>query len=593
MAPPPESPSAPPPLPELMVAAAAHLLHRATGGSEPALAPLERLRHALAICHTPGAKDLPEALRCRAHIAAGTLLHEHTEDHALAIGHLRSALQACGRIAGSDWDCWLEAVTAALRVIKSLLRSGMLKESKVLLECVRGVLQHESSGHEAAPWLSAHCGALHVSLLVREGQFAAAGRMVTSARDAVVALPRDAASVPGLHSWATRDELLRVLSLHSTLILARQGAHGPAREALDELLSACAVPARDARQAAVAAEAKLLRAALAIARMDFETALETLKDLHAGLHSDDEHASSAAGAKASSSAAASAAATAVTSSSGAASAAATAVAPRCPSGRTVWKLLLAQLAMALGERSTALELVDEAMDVAQLKPGRRATAAHGASGSSAGAQGASGSSAGARSATLAQWCELLRLLLRVPSPKAQLEALDKMLHAEEGKPQRLLRSAIFLVQGHASLALGQHEDAERRLKKCIKDSASESRCDALAAPALAALAAAVGPRADDPAIAAAPTADAAEALRAQKKRRAEDALSSALIIGAKMFDEHMRRRALESFTAFYEVVGDMAHAAEFGELLTQHMSEYNSRLAAARETQALSKLRRL
>ena len=576
-----------------MVAAAAHLLHRATGGSEPALAPLERLRHALAICHTPGAKDLPEALRCRAHIAAGTLLHEHTEDHALAIGHLRSALQACGRIAGSDWDCWLEAVTAALRVIKSLLRSGMLKESKVLLECVRGVLQHESSGHEAAPWLSAHCGALHVSLLVREGQFAAAGRMVTSARDAVVALPRDAASVPGLHSWATRDELLRVLSLHSTLILARQGAHGPAREALDELLSACAVPARDARQAAVAAEAKLLRAALAIARMDFETALETLKDLHAGLHSDDEHASSAAGAKASSSAAASAAATAVTSSSGAASAAATAVAPRCPSGRTVWKLLLAQLAMALGERSTALELVDEAMDVAQLKPGRRATAAHGASGSSAGVQGASGSSAGARSATLAQWCELLRLLLRVPSPKAQLEALDKMLHAEEGKPQRLLRSAIFLVQGHASLALGQHEDAERRLKKCIKDSASESRCDALAAPALAALAAAVGPRADDPAIAAAPTADAAEALRAQKKRRAEDALSSALIIGAKMFDEHMRRRALESFTAFYEAVGDTAHAAEFGELLTQHMSEYNARLAAARETQALPKLRRL
>jgi hypothetical protein len=274
--------SAPRPPPELMVAAAAHLLHRATGGSEPALAPLERLRHALAICHTPGAKDLPEALRCRAHIAAGTLLHEHTEDHALAIGHLRSAVQACGRIAGSDWDCWLEAVTAALRVIKSLLRSGMLKESKVLLECVRGVLQLESSGHEAAPWLAAHCGALHVSLLVREGQFAAAGRMVTSARDAVVALPRDAASVPGLHSWATRDELLRVLSLHSTLILARQGAHGPAREALDELLSACALPTSDARQAAVAAEAKLLRAALAIARMDFETALETLKAWNTG-----------------------------------------------------------------------------------------------------------------------------------------------------------------------------------------------------------------------------------------------------------------------------------------------------------------------
>jgi hypothetical protein len=60
-----------------------------------------------------------------------------------------------------------------------------------------------------------------------------------------------------------------------------------------------------------------------------------------------------------------------------------------------------------------------------------------------------------------------------------------------------------------------------------------------------------------------------------------------------MFDEHMRRRALESFTAFYELVGDMAHAAEFGELLTQHMSEYNARLAAARETQALPKLRRL
>ena len=568
--------SAPPPPPELMVAAAAHLLHRATGGSEPALAPLERLRHALAICHTPGAKDLPEALRCRAHIAAGTLLHEHTEDHALAIGHLRSAVQACGRIAGSDWDCWLEAVTAALRVIKSLLRSGMLKESKVLLECVRGVLQLESSGHEAAPWLAAHCGALHVSLLVREGQFAAAGRMVTSARDAVVALPRDAASVPGLHSWATRDELLRVLSLHSTLILARQGAHGPAREALDELLSACALPTSDARQAAVAAEAKLLRAALAIARMDFETALETLKDLHAGLHSDDEHASCAA----------SCAAGVKSSSAAAASAATNAVAPRCPSGRTVWKLLLAQLALALGERSAALELVDEAMDVAQPEPGRRAAAAQGTSGTT-------GSSAGARSATLAQWCELLRLLLRAPSPKAQLEALDKMLHAEEGKPQRLLRSAIFLVQGHASLALGQHEDAERRLKKCIKDSASESRCDALAAPALAALAAAVGPRADDPAIAAALTADDAEGLRAQKKRRAEDALSSALIIGAKMFDEHMRRRALESFTAFYELVGDMAHAAEFGELLTQHMSEYNARLAAARETQALPKLRRL
>ena len=60
-----------------------------------------------------------------------------------------------------------------------------------------------------------------------------------------------------------------------------------------------------------------------------------------------------------------------------------------------------------------------------------------------------------------------------------------------------------------------------------------------------------------------------------------------------MFDEHMRRRALESFTAFYEAVGDTAHAAEFGELLTQHMSEYNARLAAARETQALPKLRRL
>ena len=79
--------------------------------------------------------------------------------------------------------------------MQALIRSGTLKHARELLETLQGVLQQPPSTnaseaeHQAVARLSAHVGVLHVSLLQREGQLVAAGRMLVKVRELVESLP--------------------------------------------------------------------------------------------------------------------------------------------------------------------------------------------------------------------------------------------------------------------------------------------------------------------------------------------------------------------------------------------------------------------
>lgn len=545
------SPPSPPPERAVLVAAARHLLSRATSAAESAES---RLHCALAICNTSGAKDLPEEVRCRAHVAAGTLLHERDGHQAWAVSHLRSAMQACGRQCHWDWDCFLETVSAALRISQTLLRHGMLKEVKALHECLKGVLQQEASGHnpmptqrpdgsrEAVQWLSAHCSALNVSLLVHEGQFNAAARALTSARDATLALPTEATSVAGLASFASRDELLSVLSVHSTLILARQGELDQAAAGLQELLAASQASIKAMTHAAHDAtrvrmklcEGRVLAATMSIARLDFSTAFVTFHELHRTLHA--------------------APATALDMS-------APVPPPRSPIGKSVWLVLVAQLALAVEDKPVAIGLLREARaaDAASALP----------------------------SAALGLWCELLLLLLEETRPAVLRDALSRLVQAEKARPLRLLRSAVYYAQGLTALALEQPAEAERLLARCVKHTIGDSRCDGLTASALAAMAAASR--------AGGAGGDGGDGLpeRERKRRRAEDSLSSALIIAARMADDGIKRRTLDGFAKHYRALGEKEQQLEFEQMLSTHTEEHEAKLARTRASEEYAALLRM
>ena len=113
----------------------------------------------------------------------------------------------------------------------------------------------------------------------------------------------------------------------------------------------------------------------------------------------------------------------------------------------------------------------------------------------------------------------------------------------------------------------------------------ESRCDALAAASLTALAAALDalPGADS-ADAAGGEVEGREGKEGPKRKRVEDSLSSALCIAAKMEDLHAQQRALQGWTKHYESVGDAQQASAFGDLFQEFAGKHGRTLKKARRS---------
>ena len=139
-----------------------------------------------------------------------------------------------------------------------------------------------------------------------------------------------------------------------------------------------------------------------------------------------------------------------------------------------------------------------------------------------------------------------------------------------------------------------------RACRCCRQ-VEESKCNGLTASALPLLAAAIGPL--SPEEAASGGGDSGEGEgeaigegaggqsgHAKKKRRAEDSLSSGLIIAARMQDAHAKRRALAGFASHYAAVGDAEQAREFSEMLTEFGAQADAERDAAREGGAYTKL---
>mgnify|MGYP006151977743 CR=1 FL=1 len=353
---------------------ARELLRRSAEATEPC----EAIRCVLAICHTAGSKELPDTLRCRAHLAAGSLLHEHTEEPAQAVQHIRIALGLCSKLTHSSSDCLLKTVCGAIRVAQSLLRSGALSEARKLLSTIQGVLQQQTDGTrgsandskappplppqmlEAVQWLKAHAGVLHVGLSVREGQLMAAERKAQGLIDVVHALP----GTHGLSTCPSREELLRVLRLHLAIILVRQGELTQGASKLDELLvdlkHAVAGDESDGRRATLAVEAGLLRASVHVARLEFDAVLALAPQLQEALCRPREHTSDGR------------------------------AADRLPSGTSAWLLLVAHAALRVGDGHGAAKLLKRAAE----------------------AEATRGCAPGA----VSQWCELMLVLLQPLSP---------------------------------------------------------------------------------------------------------------------------------------------------------------------------------
>jgi len=200
------------------------------------------------------------------------------------------------------------------------------------------------------------------------------------------------------------------------------------------------------------------------------------------------------------------------------------------------------------------------------------------------------------------------VLLKPLSPSERVFALRKLSGEEGGEEggvrplkDKILRSALFLSQGQACLALGHREEAERLLARCVKHTVEESKCNGLTASALPLLAAAIGPLSPEEADAgggdsgegegeAVGEGSGGQSGHALKKRRAEDSLSSGLIIAARMQDGHAKRRALAGFASHYAAVGDAEQAREFSEMLTEFGAQADAERDAAREGGAYTSL---
>ena len=577
--------TSPPPRPEAREAAAIELLRRSAIASS---APRERIRCALAA--TQAGSNLPAPLRCRAHLALGELLHEHADEPVLAVTHLRSAIGLCDR-PSTPAPLRLAVLCRSMSVGQGLVRSGQLKDARSLLETLQGALLKGSGAegdHDApAPpdptghWLLAHVGVLRVVLLVRDGLLKPAERMLPDVIAHVDTLPASfrhacmkdktvTASQPALATaiyGPTRSALRRVLEFQKASILAQQGELRDATKAVDELLSqtsqaadAAKLDARErggapnldgAADAAINDEARLLRASLHVTKLEFDQAIALAKELKPILCPFPTPVAASPAQKKRQRDAAQA----------------TAPAPSRAHGRASWLLLLAHAALALEEYGVANQLVQRAADSLAGTPHPAQT-------------------------VLSLWVKMLECMLDPEQGETRAETLRSLTVSEEVRSHRLLRGTVFLAQGEASLAAGAAEEAERRLTRCVKFCVGESRCDVLAAASLTALAAAVGANgggaADGEASSSATVTspggggDGGEADKDPKRRRSEDALSSALCMAAKMEDLHAQRRTLKGWSQHYVNIGDETQATAFGELYAEFEGKLSRRLRKAR-----------
>ena len=554
-------PSSPPPPAAEREAAAVELLRRASVTSTE---PRERIRAALAAVQI---SSLPKALRCRAHLSAAELLNEYADEPLQTVTHMRHAVGLCERSSSITPRLRLAVLCRSTAICQDLVRSGQLKDARQLLETLQGALQPEGAAEAddeaiAPPpptdpptaWLLAHVGVLHVCLLVREGYLKPAERMLPSVRKKVDALPKQSALTPpkgdelltaaAASSFPTRTALMRVLEFQHALLLAQQGELKEAATALDAIIRRTAEAASskgdDAETAAEAAlhhEAKLLRASVHIASYEFDDAVALAKQLRQPLCAKQAAKDPKTGRKRPRH-----------------------LADRRAHGTPSLLLLLAHAALGIEQHQTAAELVARASAALDADPHPAQSA-------------------------LSVWCKMLRILLEPSAPTTRQEAVRRLAAEEEARSHRLLRGTLFLVHGEASLALGQMEEAERRLARCIKLSVGESRCDALAAASLAAIAAALGSR---------PAGDGGEDSGSQggsagsssagggQRGRTEDSLSSALMISSKMEDLHIQLRALKGWAKHYESIGDTTQAKAFNELLSDFEGKLSKRLKKAK-----------
>ena len=305
------TPSSPPPPPALLEDAARLLLDRGARSSEPQ----ERLRCALAVANAAG--DLPVDIRCCAHVQAGHELHAQCEEPRQTVYHLRAALGLCDlQRTELPATLLLSSLSEACSTAQDMLHHGTLKQARALLETLQGVLQ-EQWAEECEPTfagairrLSAHAGVLHAYLMLGEGLLPAAARLLPTVRDEVDALPADADARAPDAPWASRRLLLLACSLASALVHTRQGELDLATHETDALLAdadaaasvsplpshvpspspavaaspraAASVASAEAERSAALAlanEARLLRASLHIARLEYEAAIDLLETL--------------------------------------------------------------------------------------------------------------------------------------------------------------------------------------------------------------------------------------------------------------------------------------------------------------------------
>ena len=544
-------------------------------------------------------------LRCRVLMQAATLYHELTEESSQTIVHLRSALSLCSRPEPEPalpTRLRLSVLCTATTIVQGLVVSGALKDARVILEILQGVLQQRSADEEAAQnnnadavdggspsaasavrlQLLAHVSVVHVSMLQREGQLLAAGRLCQTTLERVSELPEDVPSHVGpadragraggaaasdgreLICWAPREVLRGALEFLHALILAQQGELAASTTALDAIIanatSTLASPsakgagdgnaaAASARlvaysQRALADEARLLRATIHLAALEFDEALALAQELRGPL--------CAPGA-------------AVGGESGFGESAV--FPPRRSHGLSSWLLLLAQASLCFEQNDAAAALVQRARKECERS----------------------------NHFGISHWCQLLEKLLVPSSAKERQEKLRELGVDDNVRTHRLLRGALLLYQGELSLELGNVDEAEKRLTRCVKLSVGESRCDALTASGLTSLACAVGAQAEGEgggggarASADGDTADGED--RESKRRRTEDSLSSALMLAAQMDDLHAQRRALRGWADHYESIGDEAQATQFGDLHAEFHGKLERKLAHSKGSTALRAL---
>lgn len=637
------------------------LLHRAADHYRD---PRERVHCALAAARA----DPPSAtLRCRAHLMAGSLLHEFVEDESSRVAqHLRTALGLCGPPA--EPILRVAVVCMAMRVSRSLLRSGELVDARPLLETLLGAMQAPTMAAESTPpaldaalqHLGAHAALLFLSLMHREGHTGEqAQRQLAKVRSLVQALPPPPETLPldGVSAaargggqadraaatparWSSCTTLRQLCDLHRGLLLMHQGELREGGKALDALIAetaeassawqACTDLRPDTMAAAaLATEARLLRALIHVAQCEFEGAFSVAEEVRtpsamppsappamplripsamplcalpamplcvlpampllraASSRKIESHQVPKCGMVFRARAVQVRAALCGSPSASASSALAgdpggtEGDMPSRAHGPASYSLLLAHAALTLEQPETAATLVERARQQA----------------------------GGGHAVALGSWIELLHVLLAPASASERLGALRGLALTDDAKAHRQLRGALQLAQGEASLMAGEPAEAEKRLARSVKLSVGDYRCDALTAHALMGCAAAMGASADAasdggasatasasaaapdaPDAAGGPSGEEAPAGGGKSKRRREDSLSSALMLSAGSHDLHAQKRALQGWVAHYRETGELQQQQQFAEMLDGFKGKLSRKLAKARQSGALERL---